>query len=96
MGNAWVSPYISHSTGKCNKTHGMGKVCEIDTNAFPIVWVLISHRVPSYGIPCHTRNVWVSLHISHSTGKCNKSHGIAKVWGIDTHTFFIVWVRLFH
>ena len=40
MGNAWIFPSISHSTGKCNKTHGMGKVWEIGTHTFPIVWVL--------------------------------------------------------
>ena len=25
-------------------------------------------------------------------GKCNKIHGMGKVWEIDAHTFFIVWV----
>ena len=46
MGNAWVSPWISHSTRKCNKTHDMGKVWETDTHTFPMVWVLFSHRIP--------------------------------------------------
>ena len=32
--------------GKCNKTHGMGKVWEIDTHTFSIVWVLFSHQIP--------------------------------------------------
>ena len=32
--------------GKCNKTHGMGKVWEIDNHTFPIVWVLFSHPIP--------------------------------------------------
>ena len=37
MGNAWVTPSISQTTGKCNKTNGMGNVWEIDTDTFPIV-----------------------------------------------------------
>ena len=40
MGNVWVFPSISHSTGKCNKTHRMGKAWEIGNHAFPIVSVL--------------------------------------------------------
>lgn len=42
MGNAWIFPLISHSTGTSNKSHGMGKVWEINTHIFPIVWVLFS------------------------------------------------------
>ena len=57
MGNAWVFPSISHSTGNCNKTHCMGRTQEIGTHTFPIVWVLFSHLIP---ILWHT-----SLH-----GKC--------------------------
>ena len=47
MGNAWVSSYISHSTGKCNKTHGMGKVWEIDNHNMgnACVFSSISHNV---------------------------------------------------
>ena len=37
MANAWIFPSISHITGKCNKTDGMGKVWEIDTHTFLIV-----------------------------------------------------------
>ena len=32
--------------GKCNKIHGMGKVWEIDTHTFFIVWVLFSYSIP--------------------------------------------------
>ena len=46
MGNTWFSLKISHSTGKCNKTYGMGRFWEIDTHTFPIVWVLLSHPIP--------------------------------------------------
>ena len=36
-----------------NKTHhGMGKVWEIDTHTFPIVWVFFSHQIPI--ILCYT------------------------------------------
>ena len=45
MGNVWVSPLILHSTRKCKKTHGMGKVWEIDNHTFPIIWVLFSHLI---------------------------------------------------
>ena len=34
MGNAWVSPSISHITGKCNKTYDMGEVWKIDTHIY--------------------------------------------------------------
>ena len=43
MGNAWVSPSISHSTGKCKKTHRMGRTCEIGAPTFLIVWTLFFH-----------------------------------------------------
>ena len=62
MGNAWIFPSFSHRTGKCNKTHGMGKVSEIDMHTFLIVY-------PSYGILHHKRNAWVFSSISHSMGE---------------------------
>ena len=37
MGNAQIFASISHSKGKYNKTHVMGKVWEIDTHTFPTV-----------------------------------------------------------
>ena len=46
MGNTWVSPSISHSPGKCNKTHRMGWTWEIGTHTFPIVCVIFSHMIP--------------------------------------------------
>ena len=46
MGNAWVFPSISHSTGKCNKTHCMRRTWEIGTHTFPIKWVLFSRSIP--------------------------------------------------
>ena len=46
MRNAWILPSTSHSTGKCNKTNCMGRIWEIDTRTFPILWVLFSYPVP--------------------------------------------------
>ena len=45
MENAWVSPSISHSTGKCNKTFRMGWTWKIGTHTFPIVWVIFPHTI---------------------------------------------------
>ena len=44
MRNAWVSPSISHSTVKCNKTQG--KAWEIGTHTFSIVWEYFSNQIP--------------------------------------------------
>ena len=44
-GNTQVSPSISYGTGKCNKTHRMGKTWEIFTHTIPIVLVLFSHQI---------------------------------------------------
>ena len=46
VGNAWVFSSISHSTGKCNNTHCMGKTQKIGNHAFPIAWVLFYHPIP--------------------------------------------------
>ena len=53
-------------------------------------------RFPSYGILHHTGYAWVSLSISHTTAKYNKTHGMGKDWETDTHTFPTVWVLVFH
>ena len=103
MGNAWIFPSISHIMGKCNEIHGMGKVWKIDTNTFPIVWVLFSHQIPilwytlSDGkcIIHHLGNAWVSPSIFHTTGKCNKTHQMRRTWEIVTHNFPIVWQVIF-
>ena len=46
MGNTWVFPSISHSAGKCDKTHCMGKTWKISNETFPIAWVLFLHLIP--------------------------------------------------
>ena len=57
---------------------------------FSIVWVVFSTRSSSCGILHHTGNACVSSSISHSTGKCNKTHHMREVWKIGTYTFPIV------
>ena len=59
MRNAWVSPSIFHSTGKCNKTHLKGKTLEISSHTFSTVWVFFSSRFPSCSI------IWEMRGISH-------------------------------
>ena len=54
MENARVLPLTSHSMGKCNKTHCMGKTLEISTHIFLIVWVLFSHPIPTL---CYTSSL---------------------------------------
>ena len=96
IGNAWVFPLISHSSGKWNKTHCMGRIWEIVAHTFPVVWVLFSITFPSCGIFHHMRNAWVSTSMSHSMGNCNEIHRIGRVWETGTHTFCKVWVLFFH
>ena len=45
MGNAWVSPLISHSMGKCNKTHRIRRTWEIGAHTFPILWAHFFHQI---------------------------------------------------
>ena len=50
MGNAWVSSLISHSTGKCSKTHCMGRTWEVGIHTFPIGWAhLMGKKHPHHG-----------------------------------------------
>ena len=97
MGNDRVFPSISHSMGKCNKTHRMGRSREIGNHTFPIVWVLFFPILfPSYGVLDYMGNAWVFPSISDSTGKCNKTHRMGKTWEIGNQTFPIVWVLFPH
>ena len=45
LGNAWVSPLISHSIGKCRNIHRIGRAWEIVTHTFPKVWILYFHQI---------------------------------------------------
>ena len=96
MRNAWVSPSIYHSAGKCYKTLRMGWTWEIGTHTFSIVWVIFSHPIP---ILCYTSSYGKCMGfpiISHSTGKCNKTLRMGWTWKIGTNTFPIVWVIFPH
>ena len=77
LGNAWVSPSISHDAGKCSKTHCMGRTWEIGTHIFPVVWVLFSIRFPCYGILHRMENAWVfsSNFPQHQKNEQNPSNG---------------------
>ena len=96
IGNAWIFPLISHSTGKWNKIYCTGRIWEIVAHTFPVVWVLLSIRFPSCGILHHMGNAWVSASMSHSIGKCSKINRIGRAWEIGTHTFSKVRVLFFH
>ena len=45
MGNACVSPSISHSTVKLNKTHQIEVTMKIGAHTFPVVWVFFSNPI---------------------------------------------------
>ena len=92
MGNAWVFPSTCHSTGKCNKTHPMGKTWEIGNHTFPIAWVLFSHPIPILSYTSSYGKCMGFPTISQSTGKCNKIHHMGRIWEIGTQIFSIVWV----
>ena len=78
MGNAWVSPSISHRMGKCNKTHHI----EIVTLNFPIVWVFFPIRFTSYGILHLMGNAYDFLSVSHNIGKDSQTYQMGKDWEI--------------
>ena len=83
MRNACVSPLISHSTGKCSKTNGMGEPGELVLLLFSMsaFFPLDSH----FMVYLITWEMHVFSLISHNMGKC--------VWGkpgklIVVHAFF--------
>ena len=46
MGMTWVSPSISHSTGKCSKIHWIERGFEVGTHTFHKVQVVLFHQIP--------------------------------------------------
>ena len=67
-------PIISHSTGKCSKTHHMRRTWKIGTHFFPIVCAFF----PLDSHPMVYFIIW-EMHgfppsVSHSIGKGNKTH----------------------
>ena len=67
MENAWVFPSISHSMGKCNKTHLRGESGKL------VIILSYSMGTFSHLIPILSYTSWVFPSIPHSTGKCNKN-----------------------
>ena len=52
---------------------------------FSPLWVLFSIRFP-YGTLHHMENAWLFSSISHSMGKCSKTHPVRETCNINTHT----------
>ena len=96
MGNAWVSHKFPTVWKNATKLVVWGKSGKSITILFPQHGCFFPIRFPSYGILQHMGNSSVPPYISHSMGKCNKTHGVEKLWEIDTHTFPIVWVLFCH
>ena len=91
MENAWGSPSISHSIGKCSKTHPVGRLWDISTYTslkIPVVLsVVIFHQISILWYTFYRMgNVLFFQSIFNSTGKCSKAHPEGENWNIDTHT----------
>ena len=90
MENAWVFSLILREN--VTKHIAWRRAWEIGTHIFPIVWVLSSHPIPSYGVPYHMGNGWIFPLVSHSAGKYIETHRIGKASEIGSHILSIVWV----
>ena len=55
----------------------------------PTVWVIFPHTIPILWYTS-SNGKWVSPSISHTTGKCNKTHRMGRTWATGAHTFPIV------
>ena len=96
MGNARVFPSISHSIGKCSKSHPMGNTWQIDTRSFTKVQELLFPQIPmlwhtSSQEKCILRAINVPQH-----GKMQQTHTSGRTQEMNTHTFSKVWVDFFH
>ena len=105
MGNAWVFPSISHSTGKCNKTHRMERTWEIGNLIFPIVWVFFSYSIIilqhtslhgkymgfPISFPQHEKMQQNPLYVEDLASYL--SHSMGAFFPLDSHTMilFITW-----
>ena len=87
MGNAWASSSISHSTGKCNKTHRRGEPGKLVLILFPYYGRFSSIRFRFYGILHHMGNACVFSLISHNMGKDSQIHRMEKVWEIGSRKY---------
>ena len=86
MENAWVSPSIFHSMRKSSKPHRKEPVI-IKHILFPKYGYFFSIRFLTYSILYHMENARGFPSISHSIGKCSKTHRVGRTWKIGTHTF---------
>ena len=87
MGNAWVYPSISHSTGKCNKTHCMGRTWEIGTHTLPI-WYGCFFSLDSHSMVYFiTWEMDVFSHHLAVMGKGSQIHRMGKAWEIGSREY---------
>ena len=98
MGNAWASSSISHSTGKCNKTHRRGEPGKLVLILFPYYGHFSSIRFRFYGILHHKGNGKRQPNPSNGESLRNwfpeisyKTHCMWRTWETGTHTFPIAW-----
>ena len=97
-GNAWTSSSISHSTGKCNKTHRRGEPGKLVLILFPYYGHFSSIRFRFYGILHHKGNGKRQPNPSNGESLRNwfpeisyKTHCMWRTWETGTHTFPIAW-----
>ena len=90
MENAWVFPSISHSMGKCNRTHlwgESGKLVIIISYSMGTFFPFDSHPMVYFII-------WEMHGFSHQflivRENATKTHRMGKTWEIGNHTFPIV------
>ena len=65
MGNAGVSPSVSHKLGKWNKIHPVERAWEIGNHTFHRVWEAFFHQIP---ILCYTTSYvkWMGFPMNFS------------------------------
>ena len=79
-------PY-TYTYGKCNETHGMGNVWEIDTQTFPIVWVLF---FPSDSHPLVYFSIWEMHGFPHKFPRVQENATKPVVWGKSGKSIMIL------
>ena len=73
--------------GNATKPNAWGKSGKLVFILFLSYGFFFPISFPSYGILHHMWNAWVSQTISHSMGKCNKTHPVERTWEIANHNF---------
>ena len=88
---------VSHTIGKCSKTHVMGKFWDIDTpKLFPKHIYFPSIKLPIYDLLHHMGNTWVFPSTSRSIRKCYINPSVGEIWDVTNHTFPKIRLSLFH